>query len=99
MRMISLDDAHHCFQRCAWPDFVIRITVTVHLGFTYCEYTKNPRTVYHRGAIFAQDLNFFVHSGRLLAEIVYLCNRDSKIGSLLIFHGRISTSQAKASNI
>ena len=31
--------------------------------------------MYRRGAIFEQDLNFFVHSSRLFVEISYLCHR------------------------
>ncbi len=67
--MIGLVDAHHCFLRYAWPDLLIRMTSVVHLGLTNCEYTKNLRTMYRWGAVFVQDLNFFVHSRWLFVEI------------------------------
>jgi len=69
MSMIGLDDAHHYFLRCAWPDSLIRMTSVVHLGLTNCEYMKNLRTMYRRRAIFEQDLNFFVSFLRLFVEI------------------------------
>lgn len=75
MRMIGLDDAHQCFQRCAWSDSFIRIILVNHLDLTDCEYTKKLCKLYLFRAIFAKDLNFFVHSSRLFVEISYLCHR------------------------
>jgi hypothetical protein len=73
--MIGLDDAHQCFQRCAWSDSFIRIILVNHLDLTDCEYTKKLCKLYLLRAIFAKDLNFFVHSSRLFVEISYLCHR------------------------